>query len=73
MAKSQSESRVREAFPPLSLGGAEIPRFTRNRLRNLRGFAEGNREVPGPGKKTNCLSSLRGAQRRSNLTMGSLI
>jgi hypothetical protein len=30
MAKSQSESRLR---------GAEIPRFTRNKLRNLKGFA----------------------------------
>ena len=66
MAKSQSESRLR---------GAEIPRFTRNKLRNLKGFAEGNEKMPGPGKGTiafrHCaerkILSLRGVHRRSNL------
>ena len=43
MAKSRSESVLR---------GAEIPRFIRNKLRNLNGFAEGNRTMPGPGEKT---------------------
>ena len=32
MANSQSESRLR---------GAEIPRFTQNKLRNLKRFADG--------------------------------
>jgi len=41
MAKSRSESISR---------GAEIPRFTRNKLRNFKGFAKGKRTVPGPGK-----------------------
>jgi hypothetical protein len=43
MAKSQSESRLR---------GAEIPRFTRNKLRNLKRFAEGKQKMPGPGRRT---------------------
>jgi len=48
MAKSQSES---------PLLGAEIPRFTRNKLRNLKGFAEGKRTMPGPGKMPYRISS----------------
>ena len=43
MAKSQSESLLR---------GAEIPRFTRNRLCNLKRFAEGKAAVPGPGRRS---------------------
>jgi len=50
MAKSQSESPLRGAFPLLSLRGGEIPRFTRNKLRNLNGFAKGKRIMLGPGK-----------------------
>jgi len=42
MAKSRSESILR---------GAEIPRFTRNKLRNVNGFAKGKRRMPGPGRK----------------------
>jgi hypothetical protein len=66
MANSQSESRLR---------GAEIPRFTQNKLRNLKRFAEGKQIMPGPGKRNiaflHCqerkILSLRGVQRRSNL------
>jgi hypothetical protein len=48
MAKSRSESILR---------GAEIPRFTQNKLRNVNGFARGNRKMPGPGKKPDRISS----------------
>ncbi|MGB5925330.1 MAG: hypothetical protein WBH01_04470 [Dehalococcoidia bacterium] len=41
MANSRSGSPLREA---------EIPRFTRNKLRNLKGFAKGKRTMPRPGK-----------------------
>ena len=74
MAKSRSESILRGAFPLLSLRGAEIPRFTRNKLRNVNGFAKGNRMMPGPGKML-----LRGAEiprftrnKLRNLEKGSL-
>jgi hypothetical protein len=42
MAKSRSE---------LPLRGAEIPRFTLNKLRNLRDSPRGREPMPGPGKK----------------------
>ena len=52
MAKSRSESLLRGAFALLSLRGAEIPRFTRNKLRNLKGFAKGKTTMPGPGRNS---------------------
>jgi hypothetical protein len=66
MAKSQSESPVREAFPPLSLRGAEGDAA-------ILMVRRGEDNSAWPGQRIDCLSSLRGAPRRSNLATGSLI
>lgn len=47
MPRAKSRSEV-----PLS--GAEISRFTGNRLCNINRFAEGKRRMPGPGKNDHC-------------------
>jgi hypothetical protein len=75
MAKSQSESRLRGAFPPIC--HCEKPKATKQSQE----FAEGKQTMPGPGRRTiafrHCqerkILSLRGVQRRGNpITEGSL-
>jgi hypothetical protein len=61
MGKSQSESPL---VSPLKVRGA------RGVMQLDHAFAEGKRTMPGPGKNSHCFSSLRGAQRRSNLEKG---
>jgi hypothetical protein len=55
MAKSQSESRLRGAFPHLSLRGAEGDEA-------ISGIRQGEARNAWPGQKNYCFSSLRGVQ-----------
>jgi hypothetical protein len=55
MAKSQSESLLREAFPLLSLRGAEGDEA-------ISMVRRGGDDSAWPGQKIDCLSSSRGAQ-----------
>ncbi|MGA2670140.1 MAG: hypothetical protein ABSF21_01790 [Dehalococcoidia bacterium] len=65
MAKSRSESLLRSALSLRSLRGAEGDEAI------SRGSPRGREECLARAKY-HCFSSLRGAQRRSNLKMGSL-
>jgi len=66
MAKSRSELLVPSVFPPPSLRGAEGDAA-------ILMVRRGEDNSAWPGQRIDCLSSLRGAPRRSNLATGSLI